>query len=261
MTQKDHEFMFWFFAGGETRDDRFNVFTGSFIRLMEEILGHRFSHVKGIYYRHAARNVAWALSNAQYPIARHSADNIPSKALRHIFSNGHSTDTQHIMVSSSSGSIVAAQTACLIASKNRTGELNTAPFHIAMGSSMLSKQSLLYRNLEECRTEGLIGNIILDDLQDEGDDSAGIGGLTRKEAFMNAFGLMFPVFSSKFRGPSFLNTHPVKGHIHRRRSQQVQKAADYIKVLLVKHNLAGEAYRQKAENTLNKLREEGVITL
>jgi hypothetical protein len=27
-----NRYMVWFFAGGETRDNRFNIFTGSFIR-------------------------------------------------------------------------------------------------------------------------------------------------------------------------------------------------------------------------------------
>ncbi len=261
MTEGSNDFMFWFFAGGETRDDRFNTFTGSFIRLMKEILGERFEHIKGIYYPAAAMNVAWALSNAQYPIANHVNSNIPSKAFRQILSGRHGKDTVHVMVSSSSGSIVAAQTACLIAQNNRGGNLLAVPFHLAMGSSMLSKESALFRQLQSYSNEGLIGKIILDELQDADDNSAGIGGVTRKEAFMNAFGLMFPVFSAKFKGPSFLNTHPENGHVHRRRSQQVQKAADFINVLMVRHNLAGHSYREKAVKVLNGLLENPSPTL
>jgi len=39
----DEKYMIWFFAGGETRDDRFNIFTGSFIRLMKQILVDDFT--------------------------------------------------------------------------------------------------------------------------------------------------------------------------------------------------------------------------
>jgi len=31
MNKKDTRYKVWFFGGGETRDDKFNVFTGSFI--------------------------------------------------------------------------------------------------------------------------------------------------------------------------------------------------------------------------------------
>ncbi len=43
--------MFWFFAGGETRDNKFNVFTGSFIKLMKEILEDKFDFIKGVYFK------------------------------------------------------------------------------------------------------------------------------------------------------------------------------------------------------------------
>jgi hypothetical protein len=57
---------------------------------------------------------------------------------------------------------------------------------------------------------------------------------------------MFPFFSKKFKGPSFLNTHPEKGHVHRMRSKTVQKALDYIDIILIKHKLAGTHYMEKA---------------
>lgn len=43
--------MVWFFAGAETRDNRFNIFTGSFIRLIKQILVEDFEVIKGIYFR------------------------------------------------------------------------------------------------------------------------------------------------------------------------------------------------------------------
>jgi hypothetical protein len=73
---------------------------------------------------------------------------------------------------------------------------------------------------------------------------------------------MVPFFSRKFSGPSFLNTNPIKGHLHRRRSQTVQKAFDFVGVLLVKHNLAGDHYLEKAKLLLEeeslKLRSEKI---
>jgi hypothetical protein len=43
-----------------------------------------------------------------------------------------------------------------------------------------------------------------------------------------------------------MNTHPEKGHLHRRRSKTVQKAIDYIDVILIKNRLAGNHYMEKA---------------
>jgi hypothetical protein len=61
---------------------------------------------------------------------------------------------------------------------------------------------------------------------------------------------MLPFLSDKFHGPSFLNTNPENGHIHRRRSQTVQKAVDYIEIILIKNSLAGEHYREMAKTIL-----------
>ena len=43
-----------------------------------------------------------------------------------------------------------------------------------------------------------------------------------------------------------MNTHPEKGHLHRRRSKTVKKAIDYIDVILIKNRLAGNHYMEKA---------------
>jgi len=240
----------WFFAGGETRDYKFNVFTGSFIRLMREILEKDFDYIKGIYYDMPMLNVMWALSHAQKPISNHYRTTLPEIAFRQMLSAGLSADTRLILVSSSTGSIVAAQTACYIAGMNCGKSIIKKPFHLALGASMISKESELFRSLEEYTRTGAIERFIYEDLQDEGDNTFGIGGKTRKEAYSNAFGLMFPALSRKFKGPSFLNTHPAHGHLHRKRSQTLRKALDYIEILLVRHNLAGEYYRQRAKEVL-----------
>ena len=236
-------YMVWFFAGGESSDDKFNVFTGSFIRFMKQILGEDFELVRGIYFSMPMLNVAWALNNSQFPIS----DPRKNRITEHMIHDRFFPDTKLVIVSSSSGSVVAAQVACYIAERNRDWLILQKPFDLALGTTMISKESKIYMDLIEYQKKGIIGKIIYDDLQDEGDTSSGIGSTSRSQAWVNAFGLMFPFFSSKFSSPSFLNTHPFKGHLHRKRSKTVQKALDFVEVILVKYNLAGDYYREKAK--------------
>jgi len=240
-------YMVWFFAGGESRDDKFNVFTGSFIRFMRKILGEDFELVKGIYFSMPMMNVAWALNNSQLPISEPRKNWITEVAMQQMIHDRFFPDTRLVIVSSSSGSVVAAQVACYLAERNRDWLIFQKPFDLALGATMISKESEIYRNLIEYQKKGIIGKIIYDDLQDECDSSNGIGGTSRRQAWANAFGLMFPYFSRKFSSPSFLNTHPLKGHLHRQRSQTIQKALDFVEVILVKHNLAGDHYQEKAK--------------
>jgi hypothetical protein len=245
--------MVWFFAGGETQDNRFNIFTGSFIRLMKQILENDFEFIRGIYYNTTMMNVIWALNNAQKPIKDPGKQKITSAAFKQIISAGLSPETQLVIISSSTGSIVAAQTACYLAEKNRNKIYFKKPFHLVLGASVVSHNSDLFKQLILFQKEGIIGTIIYDEIQDEGDNTTGVGGLTVREAYRNAFGLMFPFLSRKYSGPSFLNAHPENGHIHRKRSKSVKKALDYINIILVKHRLAGEYYGHIAEKTLKDI--------
>jgi hypothetical protein len=239
-------YMVWFFAGGESRDDKFNVFTGSFIRFMKQILEDDFDLVKGIYFSMPMLNVAWALNHAQRPVLNPRKYWITEAAMQQLIPDSFFPDTRLVIVSSSSGSIVAAQAACYLAERNRDWLILRQPFDVALGATMISKESEIFLKLLEYQKKGIIGKIIYDDLQDEGDSSNGVGGTSRCQAWTNAFGLMFPWLSRRFSGPSFLNTHPIKGHLHRRRSKTIRKALDFVEVLLVKHNLAGDHYREKA---------------
>lgn len=243
-------FKVWFFAGGETRDDKFNIFTGSYIRLMKQIMQDDFEFIKGIYFKYPVMNILWALNNSQEPIANHDDNKIFMTAFSQIVNAGLSPETQLIITSSSSGSVVAAQTACYLAQKNRNNVYFRKPFHLVLGASMISSKSTLYKQLLHYQKEGTIGVILHEEVQDEGDSSAGVGGTSRIEAYRNVFGLILPFLSRRFKGPSFLNTNPVTGHIHRRRSQTVQKAIDYITIILIKNKLAGERYKDLAEITL-----------
>ena len=235
-----------FFGGGETRDNLFNVFTGSFIRFLSLIFEDNFSLIKGIYFKYPMFNVIWALNNAQKPIKKPEKDRIISAAFKQIVPRSKDSETILIILSSSSGSIVAAQTACLLAEENIEKGFFARPFHLAIGTSLISKESDLYLRLMDYQKQGIIGTIIFDELHDAEDSINGTGGRSRKEAYSNAFGLMFPFFSTRFKGPSFLNTDHDKGHYHRRRSQTVKKAIDFIEVIFIRNKLAGDNYYVKA---------------
>lgn len=246
----------WFFAGAETTENRFNIFTGSYIRLMTRIFETDFKFIRGVYYRNSILNVIWALNNAQKQIIDPENHKITRTAFSQIVNDGLSADTQLIITSSSSGSVVAAQVACYLSEQNRKNTLFNKPLHLVLGASMVAADSALFRQLLKYQKEGQIGIIINDELQDAGDNSAGIGGNSRLEAFRNAFGIVFPIFTSRFKGPSFLNAHPERGHIHRRRSMTVQKALDFITIILIKYRLAGERYKEEAEKVLNEAAEK-----
>jgi hypothetical protein len=247
----------WFFAGGETHDNKFNIFTGSFIRLMMNILGDDFGFIRGIYYRSPMRNVIWALNHAQKCVDNPEKNEKFVTAFRQIVDNNNYSDTQLIIISSSTGSVTAAQTACFLAQENINNTYFKKPFHLVLGASMISPESELYKQLIHYQDQGHIGIILNDEVQDDGDTSYGVGGKTRMEAYRNAFGLMFPFFSGKFKGPSFLNTNPSSGHIHRRRSQTLQKAIDYVNIILIQHKLAGNYYKEKATGAILPLNHPG----
>jgi hypothetical protein len=255
-------YMVWFFAGGESRDDKFNVFTGTFIKFMKQILEDDFDLVKGIYFSMPMLNVAWALNHAQRPVLNPRKYWITEAAMQQLIPDSFFPDTRLVIVSSSSGSVVAAQAACYLAERNRDWLILRQSFDVALGATMISKESEIFLKLIEYQKKGIIGKIIYDDLQDEGDSSNGVGGISLYQAWTNAFGLMFPWLSRRYSGPSFLNTHPIKGHLHRRRSKTIQKALDFVEVILVKHNLAGDHYREKARLLLDeesiKLRPEKI---
>jgi len=250
MPDHDNKYKVWFFAGAETRDDRFNAFTGSFIRMMKEIFGENFDFIKGVSYSSNLSNVIWALNNAQRPISDPGRNSITSDSFRQMVSNGYDRDAQMVITSSSSGSIVAAQLACYLAEQNLNHDYFSKPFHLVLGASMVSPDSHLYQKLLHYKNKGVIGTILHDEIQDEGDNAFGVGGVTRCEAYRNALGIAFPFLSGKYKAPSFLNTHPEKGHIHRKRSMTVKKALDYIEIILVKHKLAGDYYSEKAAEFL-----------
>lgn len=250
--QKD-KYKVWFFAGAETRDNHFNTFTGSFIQLMKEILGEDFDYIKGVFYNSNLRNVIWALNNAQKPISDPLNNRFTSASLDQMISNGYNHDYQLVITSSSSGSIVAAQLACYLAEENRQLKYFSKPFHLVLGASMVNHESQLFRQLLKHQKDGLIGIILHDEIQDKDDNSYGVGGVSRFEAYRNALGISFPCLSTRYKGPSFLNTHPENGHTHRKRSMTVQKALDYIDIILIRYKLAGDHNSERAASRLKEI--------
>jgi hypothetical protein len=244
--QEEQKYQVAFFAGGETRDNLFNIFTGSFIKFLSQLFEENFILVKGIYFRFPMFNVIWALNNAQKPIENPEQNKITSAAFEQLVCENNNSDDVLIILSSSSGGIVAAQTACYLAQENIKNKYYNNPFHVAIGTSLISKKSNLYLKLLEYQKKGIIGEIIFDELHDDQDSINGIGGKSRGEAWSNAFGLMFPFLSKRFKKPSFLNTDHKNGHFHRRRSQTVQKAKDFIEVIFLQNKLAGDKYCEKA---------------
>jgi hypothetical protein len=245
-----------FFGGGETADNKFNCFTGSFIMLLSKILEDNFSFIKGIYYSVPALNVIWGLNHGQKPVIKPENNRIIVQAMEQLIPEKIISDVQLIILSSSAGSIVAAQAACLLAKENLSKKYYLKPFHLVLGTTFISKESELWKALIYYHESGLIGTIIFDELQDQGDSINGAAGRTRTEAWSNAFGLICPWFSRKYSPPSFLKTHPVAGHIHRRRSQTIQKAIDFIEVIFIRHNLAGEHFRGKAAAVIEMAKQE-----
>jgi hypothetical protein len=243
-------YRFFFFAGGDYRSDSTNAFTGNFIRYLTEILGQRFSVIEGIYHPGPLMNVIWALNRAQEPERHPGKNRIIASSVNQILADPHTSSSQLTLVSSSYGSVVAAQAACHLAERHRREKHLNQSFNVALGASMVSKKSGLYRKLLEYQDQGIIGTIIFDELHDLNDNSNGIGGSSRFEAYSNALGICFPFMTRKFSGPSFLNTDPVTGHIHRVRAQSVQKAKDFLHTILIHYRLAGDEARAAAKSLL-----------
>lgn len=233
------EHRMFFFAGGDHRQGEGNAFTAKFISYLSDILKHRFSVIQDIYHPSPLMNVIWALNRAQVPEKLPAQNRIISSSVNQMISDPHTATSQLTLVSSSYGSVVAAQAACHLAERHQIENHLSQPFSVALGASMVSKKSHLYRKLLHYQEKGIIGTIVYDELQDEGDNSKGIGGMNRFEAYANGLGICFPFLTRKFKGPSFLNNHPVSGHLHRVRAQSAQKAKDFLRVIMVDYELGG----------------------
>jgi hypothetical protein len=241
---------FFFFAGGDHREGEGNVFTANFIHYLSDILGARFSLIKGIYHSGTLLNVIWALNHAQKPKKYPERNRIIFSSVNQILSDPLTAHSAVTLVSSSYGSVVAAQAACYLAQRQLHENILNQPFNLALGASMVSKRSDLYAKLLLYQKNGIIGTIIYDELQDAGDNSIGIGGSTRFEGFANGLGICFPFLTLKYERPSFLNADPVSGHVHRVRSQSLQKSKDFLRIILIDYRLGGDESKIKADKML-----------
>ncbi|HBB92911.1 MAG TPA: hypothetical protein DC042_14655 [Bacteroidales bacterium] len=231
MMDNAKKYQIWFFAGGDHGKGSPNLFTRSFIRLMDDRYGPNFRVVEGIYNRYPFLNVFWALGHAQRQEPRPDKIRLLKEPYQQIVSVMERQDTGLFLISSSYGSVVAAQTACYLAREIKSGKLISLPFHVALGASMISKKSELYKQLMQYQADGIIAKIVFDELQDEGDNSIGLGGTSRIKAYLHALGICFPFLTWKYSGPSFLNTNPETGHLHRRRAQTLEKAEDFMRIM------------------------------
>jgi hypothetical protein len=245
-------YRFFFFAGGNHRGDGANAFTAGFIKYLTQILDKRFSVVMGIYHPRAIKNVIWALNHAQEPEKFPDRDKIISTAVNQIIADPQSGTAEITLASSSYGSVVCAQAGCYLARLQQEKSFLSRPFNIALGASMVSKESGLFKKLQYYQTRGIINTIISDELDDEGDNTRGIGGCTRTRAYLNGLGICFPYLTRKFQGPSFLNRNPHSGHLHWKRAKSIEKANDFLRIILIDYELGGIEAREKA---VEKLRE------
>jgi hypothetical protein len=242
----------FFFAGGDHREGEGNAFTSNFIRYLSIIFGQEFSVIRDIYHTSPLMNVIWALNRAQEPVRFPEKNRIIATSVGQIIRDSGISRSELTLVSSSYGSVVAAQAACFLAGRQMREPFLAGPFHLALGASMVSVRSGLYGKLLHYQKNGIIGKILYDDLQDDGDNSTGIGGSNRLEAYVNGLGICFPYLSPRHRGPSFLNNDPVSGHLHRVRAQSIQKAEDFVHTILIHHRLGGEEAKRKAEELLRQ---------
>jgi len=249
----------WFFAGGTFANGRVNLFTRTFMDGMKKTYGDGFRVVEGIYHPWSFFNVLWALTWAQRPFRRPSHRPCMKRALQQLAGKPPSSDKAvtsirpaAILVGSSYGSVVAAQFGCYLASliaesrctsqqntlagtsinrQSATGHSSSLPSSLILllGTTVLSVRSDLYLELEKYRQQGIIREIIYERLQDEGDNAAGLAGRSRVTAYMKALGIVFPWVTFRYKPPSFLNQHPVRGHIHQRRAHSREKADHFMR--------------------------------
>jgi len=226
----------WFFAGGTFANGRTNAFTATFIGEAANQYGDRFRVVEGIYHKWSFFNVLWALTWAQRPFRHPERRKYMQKAIKQISFDGETLDssnlsTHAIMIASSYGSVVAAQFGVFLGQMIRNKKTGLKTFDLLLGTTVLSPESDLFKQLVQLRSEGIIRKLLYHEMQDEGDNAAGLAGRNRLTAYLKALGIVFPWLTIRYSGPSFLNQHPQKGHIHQRRAHSTEKAMDFLRVL------------------------------
>jgi hypothetical protein len=213
---------------------------------MRDIMGPKFMSVRCMANPYSSGNVLWALWNGQYPLRRPDHD----RRIRNSFGYlgiDSLVRTSHItVISSSFGSVLAAQLALYMVNNRDKLGLGPEPVNLVFGSSMLSKDSPLFRQLETMQARHEIGCILYDELQYPGDNVTGMCGKTRFHAVTEVFRIAFPITGTYKGQPSIFNRDPESGHIHRIRESSADKVTEYIAVSLIDHELAGPYFKARA---------------
>ena len=153
------------------------------------------------------------------------------------------------LVSSSCGTVVSAQLALYMVRKRNSTPDSPLRLNLVFGSSMLSKKSRLYMELEKLSANGVIGSIAYDGFQFPGDHVTGMCGKSRVYAIAEALRMAFPL--GKYSGhASIFNHDPVSGNLHRVGEASPERVRDYVRQTLVTLALAGPEYRIRAESVL-----------
>jgi len=237
---------FYFFPGGGYYGKHSpNAFTLTFCSYMEALLEDRFVLVSEPLSQHSVNNVAWGLWHGQKPLSNPRKNKKIRLAFDRIMSDTKGYDQINI-ISSSFGTALAAQLAIELVNYYKNAELLQPEINFVLGASMISKESLLFRELKKFQAKGLIKYVIYDELQDADDNVTGICGKSRLAAFYKALNATM-VFGGNYMGqPSILNNHPNKGHIHLQRAQSTEKGKDFVRVTLIDYELAGPRVKARA---------------
>lgn len=250
ITKSNHKY--YFFPGsGNFGGNEPNVFTLTFCMYMEELLGEDFLVVaEALSHKHLI-NIAWALWNGQRPLNNPKLDTRTRKTFERIATDPHDLPDTITIVSSSFGTVIAAQVGIYLANHCRENGRFHQKIDIIFGASMLSKDSDLFLELEALQKEGMVRHIVYNELQDPGDNVTGMCSNSRLSAFVNAFEIAC-IFGGTHRGqPSILKDDPNNGHIHLQRAQSVDKAREFVRVIFIDHELARPEIREKAFIMLN----------
>lgn len=248
---------FFFIPGGAYHGKKSpNSFTRTYCNAMNELLGEDFTIIDDAISKSSISNVAWALSRGQKPMRRPEKNKKTVIAFTGIMEALHDKTSDINIVSSSFGTALTAQVGIMLADFFNNCGREKPEINLVMGASMISKESKLYNKLEELRIEGMLTNIVYDELQDPGDNVTGMCGKTRVGAYARGLRMSFVIFGRYKGQPSILNNNPQTGHLHLQRAQSEEKAKKFLEVTLIEYALAGEEIREKAMEMLNELESE-----
>jgi hypothetical protein len=244
---------FFFIPGGAYHGKNSpNAFTRTYCDAMNDLLGEDFKIIDEVVSKSSISNVAWALSRGQKPMRKPEKNKKTVIAYKTILEALHDETSDINIVSSSFGTALTAQVGIMLADFFGSSGKEKPDINLVMGASMISKESRLYRRLEELSNQGMLTTLIYDELQDPGDNVTGMCGKSRVGAYARGLRMSFVIFG-KYQGqPSILNNNPQTGHLHLQRAQSEEKAEKFLEVTLIEYALAGEEIREKAMEMLKE---------